>query len=175
MSAVRSHTSPHFTHWAPSYPPVVCELRRHFKMTLKSALQPLGVGRVGCAAPWTRMRRGSNYRTRGGFSSPHCATSKPAASGPPFKIQEARGPSLRTQAAVEPLGDPGEPPLGTWATGGQSHRTHPSELRLRAGPKTPGRGGRKRRPLADHPATAHCAPALAARTFPSGAARTPRP
>lgn len=84
------------------------------------------------------MRRGSNYRARGGFSSPHCATSKPVAGGPPFKIQVARGPSLRTQAAVEPLGDPGEPPLGTWAAGGQLFGTHPSELRRRAGPKTPG-------------------------------------
>lgn len=41
-------------------------------MTLKSALQPWGVGRVGCAAPWTRMRRGSNYRTRAA-SAPHTA------------------------------------------------------------------------------------------------------
>uniref|UniRef100_A0A4W2I429 NADH dehydrogenase [ubiquinone] 1 alpha subcomplex subunit 10, mitochondrial n=1 Tax=Bos indicus x Bos taurus TaxID=30522 RepID=A0A4W2I429_BOBOX len=112
------------------------------------------------------MRRGSNYRARGGFSSPHCATSKPAAGGPPFRIQAARGPSLRIQAAVEP-------PLGTWATGGQPLRTHPSELGLRAGPKTPGRGGRQGRPLADQPAAARCAPAFAAGTFPSGAARTP--
>ena len=122
----------------------------------------------GWGAPWTRVRRGSNYRARGGFSSPHCATSKPAAGGPPFKIQAARGPSLRIQAAVEP-------PLGTWATGGQPLRTHPSELGLRAGPKTAGRGGRQGRPLADQPAAARCAPAFAAGTFPSGAARTPQP
>lgn len=80
------------------------------------------------------MRRGSNYQARGGFSSPHCATSKPAAGGPPFKIQAARGPSLRTQAAVEPLGDPGEPPLRNLGGGRTILRDSPLRTRAAGGP-----------------------------------------